>query len=117
MSSKLANIDKLFELHDDIRHVIVVDSMGEVVDIFSRAKKTWPMDIQRQFSGIMAAVTFGISEKIREIAGDIEYIIVHYEKMKIIIAKSLKYFYIISARKSLPDEVINNITALLKSEG
>ena len=38
MSSKTIG-DKLFGLHDDIRHGIVADSMGEVVNIFSRAKK------------------------------------------------------------------------------
>jgi hypothetical protein len=90
--------------------------MGEVVNIFSRAKKTWPMDLQRQFSGIMVAVTFGISEKVRDIAGDIEHITVYYEKMKIIIIKSTKYFYIVSARKTLPNEIIDKLTVLIKSE-
>ncbi|MCS7114382.1 MAG: hypothetical protein RMJ15_09825 [Nitrososphaerota archaeon] len=117
MPSRPIDADKLFGLHDDIRHVIVVDSMGEVVNIFSRAKKVWPMDIQREFSGIMATVTFGISEKVRDIAGEIEYIVVHYEKMKIIIVKSPKYFYIVSARKSLPDDMAKALTTLLKSEG
>ncbi|MGB9853642.1 MAG: hypothetical protein ACPLRY_02385 [Candidatus Bathyarchaeales archaeon] len=117
MSSKPITIDKVFGLHDDIRHVIIVDSIGEVVNIFSRAKKTWPPDIQKQFSGIMAVITFGISEKVRDIAGDIEYIAVRYEKLKIIIAKSTKYFYIISTRTSLPDEVIGKLTALIRSEG
>ncbi|MEM1539603.1 MAG: hypothetical protein QXK33_04240 [Candidatus Bathyarchaeia archaeon] len=111
------NADKLFGLHDDIRHVIVVNSMGEVVDIYSRTKKTWPVDIQKEFSGIMATVTFGISEKVRDIAGEIEYIAVHYERMKIIIVKSPTYFYIISARKSLPNEMVTTLTSLLKSEG
>lgn len=116
MSSKTLNVDKIFGLHDDIRHVIVVNSMGKVVKIFSRAKKTWPSNVQREFSGVMAAVVFGVSDKVRDIAGNIENMIVNYEKMKIIIAKSSKYFYIISARKSLPDEVADNLTMLLKKE-
>lgn len=111
------DMNKVFGLHDDIRHVIVVNSMGDVVDIFSRTKKTWPIEIQKQFSGIMAVVTFGISEKVRDIAGAIDYITVQYEKMKIIIAKSSKYFYIISARKSLPYEVVDKLKALIISEG
>lgn len=105
----------MFGLHDDIRHVIVVGSMGEVVNIFQE-RKTWPTDIQRQLSGIMVAVTFGISEKVHDIAGDIEHITVCYEKMMIIIIKSAKHFYIVSARKSLPDEIIDKLTALIKSE-
>jgi hypothetical protein len=43
----------------------------------------------------MAAVVFGISEKVRDIAGDIEYIAVHREKLMLIIVKSSKYFYMV----------------------
>ena len=117
MSSKHIDANKVFELHDDIRHVIVADSMGDVINIFSKAKKTWPLDVQRQFSGIMAAVVFGISEKVRDIAGNVEYIVVHHEKLKIIIAKSANNIYIVSTRKSLPDEIIDKLVALIKSEG
>lgn len=74
------------------------------------------MEIQKQFSGIMAVVTFGISKKVRDIAGAIDHITVQYEKMKIIIAKSSKYFYIISDRKSLPHEVVDKLRALIISE-
>ncbi|MBC7130603.1 roadblock/LC7 domain-containing protein [Candidatus Bathyarchaeota archaeon] len=111
------NAAKIFNLHDDIRHIIIADSMGAVLEIHSRAKKQWPQDVQRQFSGIMAAVTFGLSEKIKEIAGEIEHITVTYEKMKIIIIRSSKYFYIVSARRNLPNHIIDELINLMKKEG
>jgi hypothetical protein len=63
----------------------------------------------------MAAVVFGISEKVRDIAGNVEYIVVHYEKLEIIITKSANNIYIVSTGKSLPDEIIDKLVALMKS--
>jgi hypothetical protein len=39
VSSKHIDANKMFGLHDDIRHVIVADSMGDVINIFSKTKK------------------------------------------------------------------------------
>jgi len=115
--SEPLDANRIFDIHEDIRHVIIADFMGAVLEIHSRAKRQWPLEMQKQFSGVMAAIIFGISEKVQDIAGEIRQIIVNYEKMKIIIIKSAKYFYIISTRITLPETAIEELTNLIKRKG
>ena len=109
--------DKIFGLHDDIRHIIIADFKGEVLSIFSRAKKEWPSDVQKQFSGLIAVLTIGLSEKVQDIAGHVEYVLVRYEKLNIIIVKSSRFIYIISTRKFMPNEAIDRLVELIRREG
>jgi hypothetical protein len=91
--------------------------MGKVTNIFSRAKIRMPNDLQRQFVGVIASIAYNIGEKVRDIAGDVECVVVYHEKLKILIAKSANNLYVISARKSLPEEAVYKLVALVKSEG
>lgn len=106
----------LFNLHDDIRHVVVANASGGVESIGSRARATWPEDLIKQFSGLMASIIFGICEKVENIAGAINYIEISYEKMKLFIVKGRERnkFYIISARKSIPPEVVSRMIDLVE---
>lgn len=118
MATEYLDGERIFRLHDDIRHVIVADSMGDVIRVFSRAKREWPSDVQRQFSGLMAAIVIGISEKVRDIAGEVEYVFVSHGKLNIIICKSPKnYLYLVSTRKSIPSDVVIRLVRLIKEEG
>lgn len=116
MTSKL-DADKLFELHDDIRHIVVADKMGNVINIISRAKKKLPEDAQKQFVGIISSLSFSLGEKVRDVAGDVECVVIYHERLKILIARSSNNLYVISARKSLPEEVVYKLIALTKGEG
>lgn len=110
--------ERIFRLHDDVRHVIVADSMGNVVKVFSRAKREWPPEVQRQFSGLMAAIVIGLSEKVRDIAGEVEYVFVSHGKLNIVICKSPKnYLYLVSTRKSIPWDMVARLVGLIKEEG
>jgi len=106
----------LFNLHEDIRHVVVVDSAGNVEGIRSRAKATWPEEQIKQFSGLMAAIIFGICEKVQSVAGTLDYIQVSYEKMKVFIVRGRENkFYIISARKKIPQDIVNQMVEKIKT--
>jgi len=114
MSSQGLNVvDRIFELHDDIRHVVIVNSMGQVVRIASRAKVTWPEDLIRQFSGLMATVVLGVSEKVQNIVGNIEYLMISYEKSYVILLRSKEFIFIVSARKTMPSEILRKLASLL----
>jgi len=41
--------DKIFGLHDDLRHIIIADFKGEVLSIFSRAKRNGPQMFKNSF--------------------------------------------------------------------
>jgi hypothetical protein len=103
----------LFSLHDDIRHVVVVDASGNVVSIGSRAKTAWSEDIIKRFSGLMAAVIFGICEKVQDIAGYLNHIQIDYEKMRVFIVRRKEKIYIISTRKNIPREAVNKMIELV----
>ena len=106
----------LFNLHEDIRHVVVVDSAGNVESIGSRAKATWPEEQIKQFSGLMAAIVFGICEKVQNVAGALDYIQVSYEKMKVFIIRGRENkFYIVSTRKKIPQDIVNQMVERIKT--
>ena len=42
--------DEVFGVHDDVRHIVVVDGDGRVVDICSRAKREWSRDLIKAVS-------------------------------------------------------------------
>ncbi len=107
----------LFGTHDDIRHIVVADLLGNVQNIFSRAKKTLPEDMQKETVGVISSVAFSLGEKVREVAGDVECVVVYHEKLKVIILKSEKNLYVITARKSLPEEAVYKLISLAKGEG
>jgi|GEM_PF-1071512 len=107
----------LFGIHDDIRHIVVADLLGNVQNIFSRAKKTLPEDMQKETVGVISSVAFSLGEKVREVAGDVECVVVYHEKLKVIILKSEKNLYVITARKSLPEEAVYKLISLAKGEG
>lgn len=115
MSPKI-DAELLFNLHDDIRHIIVADGWGNVQKIFSRAKKTLPVDLQKETVGIISSITYSLGEKVRDVAGAVECVVIYHEKLKVIIFRSENNLYVITARKTLPEEVIYKIISLAKSE-
>ncbi|MCS7096182.1 MAG: hypothetical protein RMK50_03875 [Nitrososphaerota archaeon] len=66
----------------------------------------------------MAAIVIGLSEKVRDIAGEVEYALVSHGKLNIVICKSPKnYLYLVSTRKSVPWDVIIRLVRLIREEG
>lgn len=117
--SRLKSWDELcnevFKVHDDIRHVVIADREGSVLRTCSRAKYVWPAEIVNQVSGVAAAVVSGIFEKTKEYGGDIKYIMTSYERLKLIIIQGRENFFLISARRTIPEEAVERLAKLLKS--
>ena len=76
-----------------------------------------PEDIRKETVGVISSVAFSLGEKVREVAGDVECVVVYHEKLKVIILKSEKNLYVITARKSLPEEAVYRLILLAKGEG
>ncbi len=106
--------DKLFKVHDDIRHVVIADKEGTVIEVCSRAKYTWPSEIVQQVAGVAAAVISGIFERTKEYGGDIKHIMVSYEKMRLFILQAGDKHLLISTRKSIPPEAIEAMEKVVK---
>jgi len=106
--------DEIFKIHDDIRHVVIADKEGTVLEVCSRAKRTWPAELVQQVAGVAAAIVSGIFEKTREHGGDIEYIMVSYEKMKLFLLQSRDRHFLISTRKTIPLEAVEALERLIK---
>lgn len=113
MSPKI-DAELLFSLHEDIRHVIVADRLGNVQNIFSRAKRTLPENLQKEIVGIISSITYSLGERVRDVAGDVECVVIYHEKLKVIIFRAEKTIYVITARKSLPEEVVYKLISLAK---
>ncbi|RLF11100.1 MAG: hypothetical protein DRJ98_04455 [Thermoprotei archaeon] len=106
--------NKLFNIHDDIRHVVIADKEGSVLEVCSRAKYTWPPEIVEQIAGVAAAVISGIFEKTKEYGGDIKHIMVSYEKMKLFILQAKDKHLLISTRRSIPAEAVEAMEKVVK---
>jgi len=107
--------DELFKIHDDIRHVVIADKEGTVLEVCSRAKYTWPPEVVQQVAGVAAAVISGIFEKTKEYGGDIKHIMVSYERMKLFIFQARDKHLLISTRRTVPPEAVEAMDRLVKS--
>ncbi|MCX8204561.1 MAG: roadblock/LC7 domain-containing protein [Candidatus Nezhaarchaeota archaeon] len=106
---------EVFKVHDDIRHMVVADKEGSVLKTCSRAKYVWPSEMVQQMSGAAAAIISGIFEKTKEYGGDIRYIMASYERLKLFIIQGRENFFLVSARRTIPEEAVETLVKLLKS--
>jgi len=108
--------DEVFRVHDDVRHIVVVNEDGRVIDICSRAKKEWSRELIKETAGVIARIVIGIFDGVREISGNVENIIVTFEKMKLLIAKTKSgNILLISTRKGIPQMAIEKVFEVAQS--
>lgn len=107
--------NEVFKVHDDIRHIVIASKEGSVLKTCSRAKYVWPLEIVNQVSGIAAAIISGIFEKTKEYGGEIKYIMASYERLKLFIIQGREGFFLVSARRTIPEEAVEALVKLLKS--
>lgn len=115
MSSLKQVCDEIFKIHDDIRHVVIADREGTVLEVCSRAKRTWPLELVQQVAGVAAAVVSGIFERTKEYGGDIKHIMVRYETMNLLLLQSRDKHFLVSTRKTIPLEAVESLERLIKS--
>jgi len=108
--------DEVFGVHDDVRHIVVVDGDGRVVDICSRAKREWSRDLIKETAGVIARVVMGIFDGVKNVSGDVENIIVTFEKMKLLIVKTRSgNILLISARRKIPQMDIERVIEVARN--
>ena len=106
--------DRLFRVHDDVRHVVIADREGTVIEVCSRAKYTWPSDMVQQVAGVAAAVISGIFERTKEYGGEIKHIMVSYERMKLFIFQAGDKHLLVSTRRSMPAEAVEAMERVIR---
>lgn len=94
---------------------MVASKEGRVLRTYSRAKYVWPSEIVNQISGVAAAIISGIFEKTKEYGGEIKYIMANYERLKLFIIQGGENFFLVSARRTIPEEAVEAMVRLLKS--
>lgn len=105
---------KIFNVHDDIRHIVIADLQGSLMEICSRAKYEWPLTSIRDMGGIAAAIVSGIFERTQEYGGNINYIEVNYQKLKLFILQGKDKFFLISTRRKIPLEAVETMCKVVK---
>ena len=108
--------DEVFGIHDDVRHIVVVDGDGRVVNVCSRAKREWSRELIKETAGVIARIVTGIFDGVKEISGNVENIIVTFEKMKLLITKTKSgNILLISTRKRIPQMAIEKVFEVAQS--
>jgi len=107
---------KLFELSDDVRHIVITDEDGIVLCIESRAKREWSRGRIKDLAGLIAKISTGIFDAVKEISGELESVLITFTKMKLLITKDkANRFYLVSMRRSIPSEQVERVIETIRS--
>jgi hypothetical protein len=107
--------DKLFNVSDDIRSVMVVAEDGEVVEWKSRTKRVVPREFVSDLARVWVAIVAGLVGRLNEFFGEDEYLHVKYKGLHLYGFRIGERYVVFSARRAHSRDLIDNSLAYLKA--
>ncbi|MCS7139385.1 MAG: hypothetical protein N3F04_00855 [Candidatus Nezhaarchaeota archaeon] len=112
--SELSN--KLFEVSENVRHVVVTDKEGSIIHIASKAKKEWPRENIKQIMYFAAQIFSEALEAVKDVSGQVESVLFTFSNMKLIVVRDRAGRYLaISMRRRATHEEVDKVINVASS--